>query len=117
MEDILEEIVGKIQDEYDEDEGFIEEKSNDAYVMEGLTPLQDIEEQLDIDFGDTEYETLNGFIIGLMDHIPESGEDFECNYKGYNFKVLSIENMRVQSVLVQKLAEEPEEETENLEEN
>ena len=117
MEDILEEIVGKIQDEYDEDEDFIEEKSNDAYVMEGLTPLKDIEEQLGIEFEDTEFETLNGFIIGLMDHIPESDEDFECNYKGYSFKVLSIENMRVQSVLVQKLAEEPAEETENLEES
>ena len=117
MEDILEEIVGKIQDEYDEDEDFIEEKSNDAYIMEGLTPLQDIEEQLGIEFDDTEFETLNGFIIGLMDHIPEPDEDFERNYKGYNFKVLSIENMRVQSVLVQKLAEEPEEETEKSEEN
>ena len=117
MEDILEEIVGKIQDEYDEDDDFIEEKSNDAYVMEGMTPLQDIEEQLGIEFDDTEFETLNGFIIGLMDHIPQPDEDFESNYKGYNFKVLSIENMRVQSVLVQKLVEEPEEETENLEEN
>lgn len=116
MEDILEEIVGKIQDEYDEDEAFIEEKSNDAYVMEGMTPLQDIEEQLDIEFDDTQFETLNGFMIGEMDHIPEQDEDFECIYKGYNFKVLSIENMRVQSVLVQKLPEETAEETELKEE-
>ncbi len=108
MEDILEEIVGKIQDEYDEDEEFIEETSNDAYVMEGMTPLHDIEEQLDITFDDTEYETLNGFIIGMMNHIPEEDEDFECAYKGYSFKVLSIENMRVQSVLVQKLEEKTE---------
>ena len=116
MEDILEEIVGKIQDEYDEDEAFIEEKSNDAYVMEGMTPLQDIEEQLDIEFDDTQFETLNGFMIGEMDHIPEEDEDFECIYKGYSFKVLSIENMRVQSVLVQKLPEETAEETELKEE-
>ena len=116
MEDILEEIVGKIQDEYDEDEAFIEEKSNDAYVMEGMTPLQDIEEQLGIEFDDTEFETLNGFMIGEMDHIPEQDEDFECSYKGYSFKVLSIENMRVQSVLVQKLAEEPVQENELKEE-
>lgn len=116
MEDILEEIVGKIQDEYDEDEAFIEEKSNDAYVMEGMTPLQDIEEQLGIEFEDTMFETLNGFMIGEMDHIPQEDEDFECKYKGYSFKVLSIENMRVQSVLVQKLAEVPAEETELEEE-
>ena len=116
MEDILEEIVGKIQDEYDEDEAFIEEKSHETYVMEGMTPLRDIEDQLDITFEDTMFETLNGFIIGEMDHIPEGDEGFECSYKGYTFKVLSIENMRVQSVLVQKLAEEPEEEIELKEE-
>ena len=116
MEDILEEIVGKIQDEYDEDEAFIEEKSNETYVMEGMTPLRDIEEQLDIIFDDTQFETLNGFMIGEMDHIPEEDEDFECMYKGYSFKVLSIENMRVQSVLVQKLPEEKAEETELKEE-
>lgn len=116
MEDILEEIVGKIQDEYDEDEDFIEEKSTDAYIMEGMTPLQDIEQQLGIRFDDTEFETLNGFIIGEMDHIPEADEDFECIYKGYMFKVLSIENMRVQSVLVQKMPEETAEENEQKEE-
>ena len=116
LEDILEEIVGKIQDEYDEDEAFIEEKSNDAYVMEGMTPLRDIEEQLEIEFGDTMFETLNGFMIGEMDHIPEQDEDFECQYKGYSFKVLSIENMRVQSVLVQKLADLPVQENELKEE-
>lgn len=118
MEDILEEIVGKIQDEYDEDEGFIEETSSDSYCMEGMTPLQDIEEQLGISFGDTVFETLNGFIIGKMEHIPESDESFEFDYKGYNFKVLSIENMRVQSVLVKKLEEPPaEEQINNKEEN
>lgn len=116
LEDILEEIVGKIQDEYDEDEAFIEEKSNDAYIMEGMTPLRDIEKQLEIEFGDTMFETLNGFMIGEMDHIPEQDEDFECQYKGYHFKVLSIENMRVQSVLVQKLADVPVEENELKEE-
>ena len=116
LEDILEEIVGKIQDEYDEVEAFIEEKSNDAYVMEGMTPLRDIEEQLEIEFGDTMFETLNGFMIGEMDHIPEQDEDFECQYKGYSFKVLSIENMRVQSVLVQKLADLPVKENELKEE-
>lgn len=116
MEDILEEIVGKIQDEYDEDEDFIEETSRDSYVMEGMTPLRDIEEQLDIIFDDTEFETLNGFIIGVMEHIPEPDEDFDYDYKGYNFKVLSIENMRVQSVLVTKLAGKPAQETESEEE-
>lgn len=116
MEDILEEIVGKIQDEYDEDEDFIEETSTDSYVMEGMTPLKDIEEQLDISFDDTDFETLNGFIIGEMEHIPEPDEDFDCDYGGYNFKVLSIDNMRVQSVLVTKLPEETAEKTELKEE-
>ncbi|MDE7224415.1 MAG: hemolysin family protein, partial [Acetatifactor sp.] len=63
MEDILEEIVGNILDEYDEDEDFIEEKGNDEYVIEGKTPLEDLEERVHISFHEEDFETLNGLMI------------------------------------------------------
>ncbi|MCD8130696.1 MAG: hemolysin family protein [Lachnospiraceae bacterium] len=116
MEDILEEIVGNIQDEYDDEQEFIDSRSEDAWVMEGLTPLEDIEDRLGITFDETEFDTLNGFLIRRLDHIPREGEEFECEYKGYLFRVLSVENMRIQSVLVTKKAEEPLQETERGEE-
>lgn len=106
MEDILEEIVGNIQDEYDEDIEYIEEKGQDEYIIEGITPLEELEEKLGISFEDEEFETINGFLISRLEHIPEVGEDFDTDYSGYNFKVLSVENFMIQSVLVTKIPEE-----------
>ena len=106
MEDILEEIVGNIMDEYDEDQEYIEDKGNDEYIMEGKTPLEDLEELFGISFEDAEFETLNGFMISKLDRIPEPDEKFDVDYQGYNFKILSVENKMIQSVLVTKLSEE-----------
>jgi putative hemolysin len=122
MEDILEEIVGNILDEYDEDSGHIEEKGKDEYVMEGMTPLEELSERFDISFEDEAFETLNGFLISRLDKIPEPDEQFDVDYQGYNFKILSVENKMIKSVLVTRLPEEEqgkpvEQETEHEEEN
>lgn len=106
MEDILEEIVGNIQDEYDEDETYIEQKSEDEYVIEGKMPLEELEEKLHISFEEEEFETLNGFLISKMDKIPEEDEQFSVDVAGYRFKILSVENKMIASVLVTKLPEE-----------
>lgn len=106
MEDILEEIVGNIMDEYDEDREYIEDKGNDEYVTEGKTPLEELEERFGISFEDEEFETLNGFLISRLDRIPEPDEQFNVDYGGYNFKILSVENKMIKSVLVTKLPEE-----------
>jgi len=100
MEDILEEIVGNIMDEYDEETEYIEEKGKDEYIIEGKTPLEELEERFDISFGDVEFETLNGFLISKMDKIPEENEQFEVEVEGYHFKILSVENKMIHSVLV-----------------
>ena len=105
MEDILEEIVGNILDEYDEITEHIEEKGNDEYVIEGKTPLEELEERFGISFEDEEFETLNGFLISRMDRIPEPDEQFDMDFGGYHFKILSVENKMIQSVLLTKLPE------------
>lgn len=109
MEDILEEIVGNILDEYDVESEYIEEKGNDEYIIEGKTPLEELEERFEISFDDEEFETLNGFLISRLDKIPEPDEQFDVDYKGYNFKIFSVDNKMIQSVLVTKLPEEQEE--------
>lgn len=112
MEDILEEIVGNIMDEYDVDTDYIEEKSEDEYVIEGKTPLEDLEEKLDVSFEDEEFETINGFLISKLERIPsEEDENFSVDYEGYNFKILKVENKMIQSVLVTRVPEEDEEKT------
>lgn len=108
MEDILEEIVGNILDEYDEDsEPLIEEKGEDVYVAEGMTRLEELEDQFGISFENEEFETLNGFLISRLDRIPEPDEQFDVDYGGYNFKILKVENKMIQQVQVTKLPGEP----------
>lgn len=100
MEDILEEIVGNILDEYDAEEEYIV-PSEDGFILDGLTPLEEIGDALDIEFtkedGDN-FDTLNGFLISKMDRIPQDDEDFEMEFEGYRFKVLSVENKTIRTV-------------------
>lgn len=103
MEDILEEIVGNIMDEYDEEEEHIEEKSENEYIIEGLTPLKELEERFSISFEEEDFETLNGFLISKMDKIPDDDEKFETEVDGYHFKVLSVKNKMIENVLVTKI--------------
>ncbi len=104
MEDIIEEIVGNIMDEYDEDQDYIEATSNkDEFIIEGKTPLEDLEKKFGIEFEDANFETVNGLLISKLDRIPEEGEDFTAEIEGYSFKILSVKNHMIQSVLVKRL--------------
>ncbi len=107
MEDILEEIVGNIMDEYDEDEVYIEPTANaDEFLIEGKTPLEDIEKRFGIDFEDSNFETIGGFLISRLDRIPEDGEDlgdFRVVAGNYEFMVKQVRAHRIESVLVKKI--------------
>ncbi|MEG0370554.1 MAG: hemolysin family protein, partial [Hungatella sp.] len=89
MEDILEEIVGNILDEYDVDEEYVVPSGEDGYIMSGMTPLDEVAEILGIEFLEEEYgtyDTINGFLISKLDRIPEEDENFEVEQDGYLFK-------------------------------
>ncbi len=100
MEDILEEIVGNILDEHDEEDTYIEKKPDGTFVMNGMTPLEEVGEALNLDFEDEDYDTLNGLLISLIDKIPSEHEVFEVKYKGYIFEVLSVEDKMIKYVHV-----------------
>lgn len=106
MEDILEEIVGNIMDEYDEEEGHIEEKGKNKYIIEGMTPLEELEKRFQISFNEDDFETINGFLISKMEKIPDKKDRFDITIDGYNFKVISVENKMIQRVLVTKLSKD-----------
>ena len=115
MEDILEEIVGNILDEYDEDVNYIKPTKNSGeYIVDGKTPIEVLEKRFDLSFGETEFETLNGYMISRLDRIPEEDVDFTVNVEGYSFKILSVKNHMIQDVLVGKLPEEVAEEDHEL---
>lgn len=105
MEDILEEIVGDILDEYDEEEQDIVHVSKDKYIVNGLTELDELKELLGIEFTE-DYETLNGFLIDCLDHIPSEEETCKIEYQGYLFYVLSVEDQTIQKVRIEKMPEE-----------
>ena len=107
MEDILEEIVGNILDEYDVDESYIREKSKDEYIIEGKTPLEELEELFDISFDESEFETLNGYLTSLLGHIPTKKDlDNEIVANGYRFQIMSLGNKTIGRVRAEKIKQE-----------
>ena len=103
MEDILEEIVGNIQDEYDEDERLIVETGEDTWTMSGLATLDEVGEVLGIDFDECEFDTLNGLIISELEHIPSEDEHGCIVYENYSFDVVLVKNNMIQEVKVTKI--------------
>lgn len=105
MEDILEEIVGNILDEYDVDEVFIIPSDDGSYIMNGMTLLEDVEKTLDIEFEEEDfdsYDTISGLLISKLNRIPQEGEQTEVSVLGYRFKILQVKNKIIQSIRVHK---------------
>lgn len=117
LEDILEEIVGNIMDEYDEDEGHIEQKANNKFIIDGMTPLEELEERFHISFGEVPVETINGFLTSKMERIPTEKDRFSITVDGYMFKVIEVENKMVKKVVVAKQQSDINKKDENPKEN
>lgn len=102
MEDIIEEVMGNIQDEHDQEEVSIVRQNDGSYLMSGMAPLEDVWEVLSIEDEEDleEYDTLNGFLVSLIDKIPSDGETFRLSAKGYSFEVLSVEDRVIKKVRV-----------------
>lgn len=103
MEDILEEIVGNIMDEYDEEEDFVAKYTEDEFIVSGKTRLEDLEEKLNVDFDEEDFDTLNGYIISKLDRIPNEDEEFSFVLDQYIFKINHVENKMIHSVLIKSI--------------
>lgn len=110
MEDILEEIVGNIQDEYDNEMPLIHEEAQGTYLMDGMAPLDEVTDILgfELDEEDKDYDTLNGLLISKLDRIPSDGEQAEVVAYGCRFQIISVENKMICSVRITKNKEEEE---------
>lgn len=109
MEDILEEIVGNILDEHDEDEEMILKQQDGTFLINGMADFEDVEKALKIPVSqEDDYETLNGFLIFQLGKIPDDDDRSQIKARGYSFKILAVENKIIQKVLVSKLPPEEE---------
>lgn len=115
LEDMLEEIVGEIRDEYDEDEeDEIREIAPDEYLVQGSTKLGDLNDRLGLSLESEDYDSIGGLVIGLLEHLPEEGEAVE--YGNLRLVVEHVEKNRIEKVRIQIHREQEEEEEKAKEE-
>ena len=100
MEDIIEEVMGDIDDEYDEEETEIVKVDENTYVIDGNTDLDDINDELGLELASENSETLGGFIIELLGDLPdeEEKEDKVIEYENLVFKIESVKDRRIEKV-------------------
>lgn len=99
LEDLLEEIVGEIQDEYDEEEkDSVQKISETEYLVEGSMKLNDLNDLLELtpELSSEDYDSIGGYVIGLLDRLPKVGETVEEN--GYTFIVETVDKNRIEQI-------------------
>lgn len=102
MEDLIEELVGEIVDEYDRDEPDVAEVGEGVYRFDGKYSIADATELLDVELPDEEWDTVAGLVLSLLGRIPAEGE--EVTFAGHHFRVEEVRGRRIAKVLVSRLA-------------
>jgi len=112
MEDMLEEIVGDIQDEYDNEEQDMIPQEDGTWLVRGFTELEELGELLEVDFSQEEADTVNGFVISMLGRLPSEEEtEYPLIEKyGYCFEICKVEGKQIDTVRVSKAEEEKNEE-------
>lgn len=112
MEDLIEEIVGDIDDSYDYDIPEIKENGRDVFVVKASVGIKDLNEKIniDIDEDNENYDSLGGFIIDRLGYIPEEDSKLSFDYNGYEIKILYIEDNRIKAVRIRKLKDKEDKE-------
>ncbi len=107
MEDLLEEIVGDIDDEYDEDEPEIEKLSRNTWIAKGTLSIKELNANTESDFDEEteDYDTLGGLLFYLMGRIPEDDERPFIEYRGMRFQIEQIESKRISAIRIEYDAE------------
>lgn len=112
MEDLLESIVGNMQDEYDNEEEEIEQVNETTFSLDGTTDIEEVEEILGTKFPEGEYDTIGGLLMAELGRIPGEDENPTVELLGYRFTVEEVEERRITRITAERL---PEEETEEKE--
>ena len=100
IEDLLESIVGNMQDEFDHEEEEVTQLDEDSFEIDGNLSMDELGELLDRDFPEGDYDTVAGFLLDLLGHIPEEDEETVIEYEDLVFTVQEMDDRRIEQVLV-----------------
>jgi CBS domain containing-hemolysin-like protein len=103
IEDVLEEIVGEIQDEFDEGEATIEEIGDGVYAIDGRIPITDVNDYFDLDLPHEDFDTIGGYVLGSLGRPPQPGDTVEAD--GATLYVKSVDGPRVSMLTLSREAE------------
>ena len=106
MEDLLESIVGSIQDEYDHEEEEVKQRADNSFEVDGAKAIDEVGELLGVTFPEADYETLAGFLIDKLGHIPSADEAATVEYENFEFSVLKMDERRVELVHIRRIDSE-----------
>lgn len=105
IEDVLEEIVGEIEDEHDVDADiFIKKLADNDFIVKALTPIDDFNDYFKTNFSEEEFDTIGGIILQQFGHLPRRNEVAEIN--GFQFKVLNADNRQVHLLRMSAISED-----------
>jgi CBS domain containing-hemolysin-like protein len=100
LEDLLEEIVGEIADEYDVEEPAVEHLPGGALRVPGATSIDEVNNELGIELPDTEWDTVGGLVFNLLGHVPEEGES--VRFQDLEFRTERVQGRRIVSVQIRR---------------
>ena len=107
VEDIIEQIVGDIDDEFDEEDRIIEKVDDTTFIVDGNVYLDDLEEETDIELESESHETVGGFIIDLIGEIPKENIRYApLDYEDYRFTILSVKDRRIEKLKIEIIERE-----------
>lgn len=109
LEDIIEAIVGNIQDEYDNEEEEISQINETTFTIDGITDVDEIAELTGKELPEDDYDTVAGYIINELGYLPKDGDFDEVMFENIKFTVLAVDNNRIEKVKVEILPEEKKE--------
>lgn len=102
IEDILEQIVGEIEDEHDfDDEALITQRNSGEYIIKAITPIEDFNEYFSVGFNEDSFDTIGGIVLKQFGRLPQRGENVELD--GFDFKVLNADNRTIKLLEVNRL--------------
>lgn len=98
IEDLIEEVMGNIEDEYDEAEPAIKKIDSNTFIIPGMLSINDFNDYFNVDIQNENYDTMSGFIIDIIGHIPNNTEENNIEYENLIFKIEEVKEKRIEKI-------------------